>query len=95
MLEGYDIGVIIIFSTMDTNEVGGPILCLAVILTTFLWTMVYLVSWTVNPKKKAVWHCCVVLTTHVVVSPTLSYVFQVRVDPWPFEHPGKYGGRDK
>ena len=74
---------------MQTDEVAGPVLFLAVIVSTFLWTIVYFASWMIFPQKKAFWHCYIVVFIHGVVTPTLSYVFQMRMDPWPFTHPGK------
>ena len=74
---------------METHEIHGPVLVLAVIFTTSLWTLVYLVSWKIYPQKEAFWHCYVVVFVHGVVSSTLSYVFQMRIDPWPYAHPGK------
>ena len=41
----------------------GPVLFLAVIFTTFLCTMLYLVSWKIYPQKEAFWHRCAVISS--------------------------------
>ena len=77
-------------TTSTHNETPGSVVFLAVLSATFLWTIVYFLSWMAWPHKRGVWHCLVVVSIHGVLITYLTYMHQMRIDPWPYRGPAPF-----